>query len=58
MAIVAIAGQWILYDMVWVTGDAVDAWIVPAADGSGEPRLVSEDAYRAAWQPVLEPTAD
>lgn len=57
MAIVAIAGRWILYDMVWVTGDAVDAWIVPA-DGSGEPRLVSEDAYRAAWQPVLEPIAD
>ena len=50
-------GQWILYDMVWVTGDAVDAWIVPA-DGSGEPRLVSKDAYRAAWQPVLEPIAD
>ena len=57
MAIVAIAGRWILYDMVWVTGDAVDVWSVPA-DGSGEPRLVSENAYRAAWQPVLEPIAD
>jgi Tol biopolymer transport system component len=50
-------GQWILYDMVWVTGDAIETWIVPA-DGSGEPRRVSEDAYEAAWQPTLEPLTD
>jgi dipeptidyl aminopeptidase/acylaminoacyl peptidase len=50
-------GQWILYDMSWTTGDAVDTWIVPA-DGSDEPRLVSEDAYNASWQPVLVPLTD
>jgi WD40 repeat protein len=50
-------GRWILYDMVWVTGDAIETWIVPA-DGSGEPQRVSEDAYEAAWQPVLEPLTD
>ncbi len=50
-------GRWILYDMVWVTGDAIDSWIVPA-DGSGEPQLVSETAYQAAWQPVLVPLGD
>ena len=50
-------GRWILYDMVWLTGDAIDSWIVPA-DGSGEPQPVSEDAYQAAWQPVLVPLAN
>jgi Tol biopolymer transport system component len=50
-------GRWILYDMAWVTGDAIDSWIVPA-DGSGEPQLVSEDASGAAWQPILVPAAD
>ena len=50
-------GRWILYDMVWVTGDAIDSWIVPA-DGSAEPQLVSETAYQAAWQPVLVPLGD
>jgi Tol biopolymer transport system component len=50
-------GRWILYDMAWVTGDAIDSWIVPA-DGSGEPRLLSDDAYSASWQPVLVPLND
>jgi Tol biopolymer transport system component len=45
-------GQWILFDMLWVTGDAVESWIVPA-DGSGTPQRVSEDAYEASWQPLL-----
>ena len=50
-------GQWILYDMVWVTGDAIETWIA-RADGSGEPRPVSDDAAEAAWQPVLSPLTD
>lgn len=49
-------GRWILIDMAWVTGDAIESWIV-RADGSGEPQRVSDDAYEAAWQPVLVPLA-
>jgi Bacterial SH3 domain/WD40-like Beta Propeller Repeat len=49
-------GEWILYDMVWVTGDLVDAWIV-RADGRGA-RQVRSDAYEASWQPRLEPLGD
>jgi dipeptidyl aminopeptidase/acylaminoacyl peptidase len=47
-------GRWILFDKFWVTGDLVETWIV-RADGSGEPQRVSENAYGAAWQPVLVP---
>ena len=47
-------GRWILYQKVWVTGDAIEAWIVPA-DGSSEPARVAELGYDAAWQPVLTP---
>ena len=50
-------GRWLLYDMVWVTGDAIETWIV-RADGSGDPQQVSEDAYEASWQPVLVPLAN
>ena len=50
-------GQWILFDMVWVTGDLIESWIV-RADGSGEPQRVFDDAYNAAWQPVLTPLTD
>ena len=50
-------GRWILYDMAWVTGDAIESWIVPA-DGSGAPQRVSDDAHEAAWQPVLEPLTE
>ena len=49
--------RWILYDMEWITGDAIDSWMVPA-DGSDEPRLVSEDAYRASWQRLLVQLSD
>lgn len=50
-------GRWLLYDMMWVTGDAIETWIV-RADGSGEPQQVSEDAYEASWQPLLRPLDD
>ena len=46
-------GQWILYDIVAINGDAIHPAIV-RADGSDGHRLVDHDGYEAAWQPVLE----
>ncbi|HSI99715.1 MAG TPA: SH3 domain-containing protein [Patescibacteria group bacterium] len=46
-------GEWILFDKVWTTGDAIETWVV-RADGTGE-RQLTDDGYYASWQPVLEP---
>jgi len=46
-------GQWVLYDMVWVTGDAIETWVI-RSDGTGATR-VAELGNDASWQPVLEP---
>lgn len=45
-------GRWILYDRVWVTGDAIETWVIPV-DG-GEATRVAELGSEASWQPILE----
>ena len=46
-------GEWILFDQVWITGDAIETWIV-RVDGT-DATQVAELGYYAAWQPLLEP---
>ena len=45
-------GEWILFDQVWITGDAIETWIV-RVDGT-DATQVAELGYSAAWQPLLE----
>lgn len=46
-------GEWILYDLVWITGDAIYPAVV-RVDGTDARTLGDIVGYGASWQPILE----